>query len=143
METFMPKCICIVDDQHTIREMLRFALILQGFEVVVAVDGDDALEKIVTHDIDMIIADWQMPKMDGLELLQRLRKIDSFADTPFVMISCHDDIEARRRARELGALNWLKKPFRISDFQLIVKNGLCNAEVHRDHLIDKAANGRS
>jgi len=139
----MSKCICIVDDQPTIREMLRFALILQGLEVVAAVDGADALEKIVRHDIDMIIIDWQMPKMDGLELLRRLRKIDAFAETPVVMISCHDDIEARRRARELGALNWLKKPFRISDLQLIVKNGLCNAELRHKHSTDKAADGCS
>lgn len=139
----MPKRICIVDDQATIREMLRFALVLQGFEVVPAVDGVDALEKIVRHDIDMIIVDWQMPKMDGLELVGRLRKIDVFADIPIVMISCHDDIEARRMARKLGVLNWLKKPFCIAELQLIVNNGLCNAEIRHDHLTDKSANGCS
>jgi len=128
----MPKCICIVDDHLTIRVMLRYALTLQGFDVVEAVDGVDALEKIVSHDIDMIIADWQMPKMDGLELLQRLRQMEKFADTPVVIISCHDDIEARRKAQELSALNWLKKPFRISDFQHIVEQGLCNAETRHD-----------
>ena len=137
----MPKRICIVDDQHTIREMLRFALVLQGFEVVAAVDGADALEKIVGLDIDMIIADLQMPVMHGLELLERLRKLDAFADLPVVMISCRDDIEARRRARELGVLSWLKKPFRIADLQLIVKNCFCNTDIRHNPLIDQAVNG--
>jgi len=114
--------------------MLRYALTLQGFEVVEAVDGVDALEKIVTRDIDMIITDWQMPRIDGLELLQRLRQMEKFADTPVVIISCHDDIEARKKAQELGALNWLKKPFRISDFQFIVEQGLCNAGIRHDYI---------
>ena len=138
----MRKCICIVDDQLTIRVMLRYALTLQGFDVVEAADGNDALEKILTHDIDMVIADWQMPEMDGLELLRRLRTLERFADRPFVMISCHDDVEARRKAQELGALNWLKKPFRISDFQMIVERGLSNADIHHDSS-GKAADGSS
>jgi len=123
--------------------MLRYALILQGFDVVEAINGSDALDKILTHDIDMVISDWQMPEMDGLELLRHLRQMESFADTPFVMISCHDDIEARRQVQELGALNWLKKPFRISDLQLIVEHGLSSAEIRHDSLIDKNTNGDS
>jgi two-component system chemotaxis response regulator CheY len=143
MENHMPKRIFIVDDNLTIREMLRYALVIQGFDVVEAVDGADALEKIVAHDVDLIIIDWHLPKMDGLELLQRIRKMAEYAGIPVLMVSCRDDIEARRRARELGAFNWLKKPFRISELQMIVENGLCDTELRRDQLIDKAANGRS
>ena len=137
----MPKSICIVDNQLTIRVMLRYALTLQGYDVVEAVDCSDALEKILTNEIAMVIADWQLPDMDGLELLRRLREMERFAETPVVMISCHDDIEARRKAKELGALNWLKKPFRISDLQLIVERGLCNAEMRHDSLIGKDVDG--
>ena len=130
----MPKRICVVDDHHNIREMVRYALILQGFDVVEAVDGTDALEKIVGHDIDMVLVDWLMPNMDGLEMLRCLRAMDAFAETPVVMISCRDDIDARNLARELGALYWLKKPFRISELQLIVENSLCGLEILRQHL---------
>lgn len=143
MEKHMPKRIFIVDDNLTIREMLRYALIISGFDVVEAVDGADALETIVTHDIDMIIVDWQMPKMDGLEFLRRLRKMEYYADTPVMVISCRDDVAARRRAKELGVFNWLKKPFRISELQMIVENGLYDTEPRRDHLINKVANDRS
>lgn len=127
----MSKRICVVDDHHNIREMVRYALILQGFDVIEAVDGADALEKIVAQDIDLVLIDWLMPNMDGLELLRRLRDMDACADTPVVMISCRDDIDARNRARELGALYWLRKPFRISELQLIVENGLCDMEIRR------------
>lgn len=120
----MPKCICIVDDHLNIREMLRYALTLQGLQVVEAVDGADALEKIVAHNVDMILVDWLMPKVDGLEMLRCLREMDAFNETPVVMISGREDIEARNRARELGVLYWLKKPFRISELQQIVENGL-------------------
>ena len=137
----MSKCICIADDHLTIRVMLRYALTLQGYDVVEAVDGVDALEKILTHDIDMLISDWQMPGMDGLELLRRLREMENLADIPVVMISCHDNIEARRQAQELGALNWMKKPFRISDFQLIVDRGLCNAQIRDNSSNDKDTDG--
>ncbi|MGD9343426.1 MAG: response regulator [Desulfuromonadales bacterium] len=124
----MPKCICIVDDHLNIREMLRYALTLQGMDVVEAVDGADALEKIVAHNIDLVLIDWLMPNMDGLEMLQRMRAMDAFTETPVVMISGRDDIEARSRARELGVLYWLKKPFRISELQLAVENSLYHAD---------------
>ena len=124
----MPKRICIVDDHLNIREMLRYALTLQGLEVVEAVDGADALEKITAHNIDMVLVDWLMPKMDGLEMLRCLREMEGFSEIPVVMISGRDDIEARKKARELGVLYWLKKPFRISELQLIVENSLYVAE---------------
>ena len=109
----MPKRICIVDDHLNIREMLRYALTLQGLEVVEAVDGADALEKMTAHNIDMVLVDWLMPKMDGLEMLRCLREMEGFSEIPVVMISGRDDIEARKKARELGVLYWLKKPFRM------------------------------
>ena len=124
----MPKCICIVDDHLNIREMLRYALTLQGVEVVEAVDGADALEKIVALDIDLFLIDWLMPNVDGLEMLRRLRAMEAFTETPVVMISGRDDLEARNRARELGVLYWLKKPFRISELQRVVENSLYHAD---------------
>lgn len=129
----MPKRICIVDDHLNIREMMRFALLLQGLDVVEAVDGADALDKIVGHDIDMILVDWLMPNMDGLEMLRCLREMEAFIETPVVIVSGRDDLEARDRARELGVLYWLKKPFRISELQLVVENGLSGAAISREY----------
>ncbi len=120
----MPKVVCIVDDQPSLRQMLRFALNFQGVEAVEAEDGVDALNILTTHDVDMMIIDWQMPKMDGLELVRRLRKTDGYAELPIVIVSCRDDLGARKEARSLGVLTWLKKPFRISEIQVVVENTL-------------------
>jgi len=121
---FMSKTILVVDDQTSLRQMLRFALNLNGLEVVEAENGLDALEKLEREAIDLIIVDWQMPVVDGLELVRRLRKMDSYQDLPIVFISCMDNIEARREAGSLGVLTWLKKPFRMSEIQSVVEGGL-------------------
>ena len=134
----MSKVICIVDDQPALLQMLRFALSFQGVTVIEAVNGTDALEKISTQHVDMLITDWQMPAMDGLELVRRLRKTEAYADLPTVVISCRDDLEARKEARSLGVMTWLKKPFRISEIQLVVEHTL---DLHGQTLLPKAAEG--
>ena len=134
----MSKVICIVDDQPALLQMLRFALNFQGVTVIEAFDGTDALEKIATQHIDLLITDWQMPVMDGLELVRSLRKIEAYADLPTIVISCRDDLEARKEARSLGVILWLKKPFRISEVQRVVEHTL---GLHSQALISKAAEG--
>ena len=134
----MSKVICIVDDQPALLQMLRFALSFQGVTVIEAVDGDDALKKISSQHVDMLITDWQMPVMDGIELVRRLRKIKAYADLPSVVISCRDDLEARKEARSLGVMTWLKKPFRISEVQLVVEHAL---DLPGQTFLPKAAEG--
>ena len=134
----MSKVICIVDDQPALLQMLSFALNFQGVTVIEAVNGADALRKISSQHIDMLITDWQMPIMDGLELVRRLRKIKDFADLPMVVISCRDDLEARKEARALGVMTWLKKPFRISEVQLVVEHAL---DLSAQTLLPKSAEG--
>ncbi len=120
----MPKVICIADDQPVLRQMLRFALNFQGVAVIEAVNGADALDKITTQHVDMLIVDWQMPVMDGLELVRRLRKNAAHADLPVLVVSCRDDLSARKEACSLGVMTWLKKPFRISEVQAVVEHTL-------------------
>lgn len=120
----MSKVVCVVDDQPSLRQMLRFALTLEGVQVVEAENGFDALNKLAANHIDMMIVDWQMPEMDGLELARRLRLMTEYHDLPIVMVSCRNDMDARTEARGLGVIAWLKKPFRISDIQHVVGNTL-------------------
>ena len=134
----MSKVICIVDDQPALLQMLRFALNFQGVTIIEAADGADALEKISTQHVDMLITDWQMPVMDGLELVRRLRTIEAYADLPTVVISCRDDLAARKEARSLGVMTWLKKPFRISEVQLVVEHAL---DLHGQAIIANSAEG--
>ena len=120
----MTKVICIVDDQPGLRQMLRFALNILGLEVLEAENGVDALEVISNHQVDMLIVDWQMPKMDGLEFVRSLRKNHDHAELPIVIVSCRDDLVARNKARSLGVRYWLKKPFRIAELQVLVESVL-------------------
>lgn len=120
----MSKVICIVDDQHSLRQLLRFSLNAHGFQVLEAESGFDALDKLAIHDIDMMIIDWQMPEMDGLELVRRLRRSENHVNLPIVIVSCCDDLSARIEARSLGVISWLKKPFRMSEIQLAVECAL-------------------
>lgn len=120
----MSKVVCVVDDQPSLRQMLRFALNIHGLTVIEAEHGLDALDKLANHSVDMVVADWQMPKMDGLELVRSLRSSNEYAELPVVIISCRDDLTARKEARSMGVLSWLKKPFRIAEVQLAVESAL-------------------
>ena len=137
----MSKVICIVDDQPGLRQMLRFALNIQGLEVLEAENGEEALEILSRHHVNMVISDLMMPKMDGLELVRCLRKMDGYADLPVVIVSCRDDLEARNEARSLGVISWLKKPFRISEIQIIVENGLGLASLSLQQNMESTGTG--
>lgn len=120
----MSKVVCIVDDQTSLRQMVRFALNVQGLDVLEAENGVDALEKLQKNHVDILIVDWQMPVMDGLELVSHLRKIEQYLELPVIFVSCGDDLMAKKTAMSLGALAWLKKPFRLSEIQSVVECGL-------------------
>ena len=138
----MSKVVCIVDDQPSLRQMLRFALNIHGLTVIEAEHGLDALDKLASHDIDMLIVDWQMPEMDGLELVRSLRRTEEYAELPVVIISCRDDLAARQEARSMGVLNWLKKPFRIAEVQLAVESGLGLSSLSTKQPVEQGMPGR-
>jgi len=138
----MSKVICIVDDQPSLRQMLRFALNNHGLQVIEAENGVDALNKLANHNVDMMIVDWQMPEMDGLELVRQLRKSEEYTEVPVVIISCRDDLSARREARSLGVMTWLKKPFRIAEVQLAVESGLGLSSMSAKNHLEQFTPGR-
>jgi len=138
----MSKVICIVDDQPSLRQMLRFALNIHGLQVIEAENGVDALNKLASHNIDMMIIDWQMPEMDGLELVRQLRKSEENVDMPVVIISCRDDLSARKEARSMNVITWLKKPFRIAEVQLAVESGLGLSTLSAKNHVEQFTSGR-
>ncbi len=105
----MPK-ILVVDDSSTVRKLIINILKGADYETVEAVDGVDALEKLAQEDIDLIIADLNMPRMNGLELIRTIRKDPVYADIPIVMLTTEGSEEDKKRGFEAGANVYLVKP---------------------------------
>ena len=108
----MAKCILIVDDSETVRQVLKLALGNAGYQVVEAEDGFDALAKLSGAQIDMLITDLNMPNMDGLELIKKVREEGKHRFTPIVMLTTESSEEKKKAGREAGASGWIVKPFK-------------------------------
>jgi two-component system, chemotaxis family, chemotaxis protein CheY len=104
--------ILIVDDSSTIRRQVAAALTPAGFHVVEADDGEDALMQLLGGlEVALVICDVNMPKLSGLDLLERLRTEPSVAHTLVLMLTTEGQPESIARAKALGAKGWMVKPF--------------------------------
>ena len=107
----MSKTILIVDDSRTIRQQVGFTLTKEGFSVVEAEDGQDALNKLKENEVNMIISDVNMPNMDGLTMVETVRKDDAYKFIPIIMLTTESSGDKVDRAKKAGASGWLVKPF--------------------------------
>ncbi len=103
--------ILAVDDSASMRQMVSFTLKNAGYNVVEAVDGQDALEKANTRDFDLVLTDQNMPRMDGLGLTRKLRANPKFKSTPILILTTESSDEMKQAGRGAGATGWLVKPF--------------------------------
>lgn len=104
--------ILIVDDSGTMRLMFKQMLKKSGYEnLVMSVDGKDAIKKLEENQIEMVISDWNMPNMDGLELLQWMRRDDRFKLIPFIMATAQGDKSQQEKVLINGGNNHIAKPF--------------------------------
>ncbi len=104
--------ILVVDDSGTMRMMFKQMLKKAGFtNVVAAVDGKDGIVKLSEHNVELIISDWNMPKMDGLELLQWVRKDDKYCEIPFIMATAQGDKGQQKTVKDNGGNGHIAKPF--------------------------------
>ena len=103
--------ILTVDDSASMRELLLHALTESGFEVAQAEDGEDALEWLATHEVDVVITDINMPRLDGFGLIERLRAGQRHHDKPILVLTTESSDEKKQRARAAGATGWIVKPF--------------------------------
>jgi len=103
--------ILAIDDSRTIREMLRHALGQAGFDVHVAEDGLDGLEKLPGVDPDVVITDINMPRMDGFGVIESIRAMGGFAGLPILVLTTESAQDLKDRARKSGATGWIVKPF--------------------------------
>lgn len=103
--------IMIVDDSFTVRQQVSAAL-GASFEITEAVDGEDALAKLAAAPVDLVICDVNMPRLNGLDMLERLRATAGLEQTTVIMLTTEGQPEYITRAKGLGAKGWLVKPFK-------------------------------
>lgn len=107
----MTKTVLCVDDSASIRQMVGFTLKTAGYEVVDAVDGLDGLDKAKNNQIDLVLTDQNMPRMDGLSLIKSLRALPTFKAVPILMLTTESSDAMKMQGRAAGATGWLVKPF--------------------------------
>jgi len=107
--------ILVVDDERALRDSLRRALALEGYDVELAADGQEALSRLVAHDVapDAIVLDVLMPGLDGLEVARRLRRAGD--RTPILMLTARAEIDDRVAGLDAGADDYLVKPFALEE----------------------------
>jgi DNA-binding NtrC family response regulator len=110
--------ILIVDDEPNVRLMFRTALEGVGYDVGEAPDGISALEHLATKPTDLIVLDLKMPRLNGMQALQRIRQ--SGSDVPVVIVTAHGSVPDAVEAMKLGAIDFLQKPLRPEQLRVIV-----------------------
>ncbi len=103
--------ILTVDDSASMRALLNHALTSQGFNVAQAEDGEVALEWLAMNEVDVVITDINMPRLDGFGLIERLRQGNRHRDRPILVLTTESSEEKKARARQAGATGWIVKPF--------------------------------
>jgi DNA-binding NtrC family response regulator len=121
----------VVDDETNIREGLQKALSLDGYEVEVAQDGQEALDKIDEGDIDLVITDLRMPRVSGEELMKDA--LSRYPYIPVIILTGHGTIENAVEAMRNGAYDFITKPLNIDKLSLIVNRALENSSLKRQN----------
>ena len=116
----MGKTIMTVDDSASVRQMVGFTLKNEGYSVVEAVDGKDALSKL-KGEIHMVITDLNMPNMDGIELIKSVRANAAYRFIPIVMLTTESQATKKQEGKSAGATGWIVKPFKPEQLTAVVQ----------------------
>ena len=111
----MAKKILIVDDSGSVRSVLQIGLTAAGYDVVTAIDGEDALSKLDGQRIHLIISDVNMPRMDGISMIKEVKKLPAYKFTPICMLTTEAGREKMQEGKAAGAKAWIVKPFLPSE----------------------------
>ncbi|MCZ8393731.1 response regulator [Achromobacter xylosoxidans] len=106
----MAATILVADDSATMRMIVQATLTGAGWKVLTAGNGQEALEVAKSHPVDLVVSDWNMPVMGGLQLIQGLREQEQYLDVPVLVLTTEDDVDSKMAARDLGVCGWLSKP---------------------------------
>lgn len=114
--------ILVVDDERSIRNIIKELLEMEGYKIVTAENGRIAYERVMAEQFDLVISDIKMPEMDGVELLTKLR--ESYPDIPVVMISGHGNVETAVECMKIGGYDYIEKPVDMNRLLITVRNAV-------------------
>ncbi len=133
-----PPSILLVDDEQPIQTLLSFPLQRDGYGVVIVADGREALARFAEQHFDLVVLDLMLPKMDGLEVCRRLRTQTGNGKTvPIIMLTARADEGDKVLGLELGADDYITKPFSVREFRSRVKAALRRSALARTDLADE------
>ena len=122
--------ILVVDDEHLIRWSLEQNLKKQGYEVLTAGTGEEALRLVREEQPDLMLLDIQLPGITGLEVLEKVKEIDE--DIIVIMVTAHGGLETAVNAMRLGAYDYINKPFNLDEMAIIIKKALETSDLRRE-----------
>ncbi|MDR0549834.1 MAG: response regulator [Deltaproteobacteria bacterium] len=127
--------VLVVDDEELNRKLITAMLKPQGYEVVQAIDGEDCLDKVRVNPPDLILLDIIMPKLNGFEVVTRLKSEEQFSLIPIVMVTALGDVNDRVQALEVGADDFLTKPVDRMELRARVRS-LLKVKAYNDHMVN-------
>lgn len=120
----MAKIIMTADDSASVRQMVSFTLKQHGYDVIEAVDGDEALSKLKDKRVDMLLTDLNMPKLDGIELIKGVRSSVNNKFIPIIMLTTESQNTKKAAGKAAGATGWIVKPFKPEQLIAVIKKVL-------------------
>lgn len=103
--------ILVVDDSASMRDMVGVTLKVAGFKYELACDGIEALEYAQDNSVKAVVTDVNMPNMDGITLVQKLRELPHYKFTPILILTTESSVDRKKEGKEAGATGWIVKPF--------------------------------
>ena len=131
------KTVLLIDDEAQWLDLIREALADESYKVITANGGEAALKKLQRRTPDLILSDVRMPILNGFDLFEKVRSNPKYSKIPYVFMSSLDDYDAKRTAREIGADDYLEKPFDTEGIKNVVLNLLVrfkDKKVHQKHV---------
>jgi two-component system chemotaxis response regulator CheY len=122
----MSKTILAVDDSAAMRQMVGVTLRAAGYEVIEASDGEEALEYARRHRVHLVLADVNMPRMDGITLIAQLRTLPNYHLTPLLLLTTESSPERKIQGSQAGATGWMVKPFNPDQLLATLERVLAN-----------------
>ena len=113
--------ILTVDDSASMRQLVAYTLKGAGFDVLQASDGQEGLERARERNVDLMLVDQNMPRMDGISLVRALRNLPQYKTTPILMLTTESSDAMKAAGRAAGATGWLVKPFDPARLLEVVK----------------------